>query len=221
MYKKVTKILLFSIFFGYIPLVTHAEIFNRQSPKSEEIYNSPSSAKKESEKKSESHSGNAASGGRNQANEKEKPNDASPHQDIKPAPSTNIYPFYIDAASYCSHEWSSQQCMKTLSGASLVMVSNYAEELHKKGHGQYLEPLKQNCAASTAGTKVDVPAYAQRSAFVECINHIVTINEKTGVKPDPDFYQLIVGSIICFDKNQSCVVIEQSLDSMLAAHKSK
>ena len=219
MYKIAVKTIFAGMIIAQISGVAQADIFNRQSSKSDNIFNS-SPKKSEDSTESASHA---------QTNDESSPSYDSQKSKSKPAveneqkksPSTNVYPFYLDAARYCSHEWSSQSCMKTLSGASLVMVSNYAEDLHKNKNGQYLESLKQHCAASTAGTKVEVPAYAQRSAMTECINHIVTINEKTGIKPNPDFYQLIVGAIMCFDKNPSCSVIENSLDNYLSSHEKK
>ncbi len=221
MYKKTVRILFFGVFLSYVPMA-HAEIFNRTSPKNNEIFNSQSSKPQNREETPESASKtNTERSSANTKNNTQGRNNGDVHNEVKPAPPANVYPYYIDAAKYCSYEWSSQECMKTLSSASLVMVSNYAEDLHESGNGEHLESLKQHCAASTAGTKVEVPAYAQRSAFVECINHIVTINEKTGVKPNADFYQLMVGAIMCFDKSQSCIVIEQSLDSVLAAHNAK
>lgn len=133
----------------------------------------------------------------------------------------DIYPYYIAAAQHCNRGWSSQECMKTLSEASLVMTSRYAEDLDSKGHGNYLEELKNHCAASTAATKVTVPASAQRSAIVECVNHIVDISDSTGINPDPNFYQLMVGSVFCFDKQATCAIIEQSLHAALLRHNSR
>ncbi len=220
MYKITIRILLLGGFLFAAPMTGHAEIFNRSQPKSKEIFNSQKSTTQDSLGEAQSApSNNTNDGGSNQASTAQ--GQSNSETAAQPAPNANIYPYYLGAAKYCSHEWSSQECMKTLSGASLVMVSNFAEDLHNKGHGGHLESLKQNCAASTAGTKVEVPAYAQRSAFVTCVNHIVTINEKTGVKPNADFYQLMVGAIMCFDKNQSCAVIERSLDTLLATHNAK
>lgn len=220
MYKITIKILLLGGFLFAAPMTGHADIFNRSQPKSKEIFNSQKTTTQDSVGETQSAPNNKSNDkGSNQASTAQ--GQSNGKNSATPSPDTSIYPYYLGAAKYCSHEWSSQECMKTLSGASLVMVSNFAEDLHEKGHAEHLESLKQNCAASTAGTKVEVPAYAQRSAFVTCINHIVTINEKTGVKPNADFYQLMVGAIMCFDKNQSCAVIERSLDTLLAAHNAK
>ncbi len=199
-----------------------ADIFNRKNVNSNngKVYNSVPKEEPKPEKDSTEEPATEEPAQKNKAAapKKEIPNAVPDQSELK---ALNIYPYYMGAAKYCSHEWTSQICMKTLSEASLVMTSHFAEDLNNNNFGDHLEDLKQHCAASTAATKVKVPPHAQRSAIVECVNHIVDVSEKTGVKPDPNFYQLMVGAVLCFDKNASCMFIEQGLDSALAAHTAK
>lgn len=114
----------------------------------------------------------------------------------------------------CRGRWETQGCMKTLSNVSLVMVSNYAADLKNHNHMAAVETLKQHCAASTAALQVKVPAYAMRSAMTECVNHISDLNDQTGLRPDPNFSQMIVGAILCIDKNMACFLMEMQLGNL-------
>ncbi len=198
----------------------HADIFNRKNTNQNngEVFNGRVQSTPEQEKDTKKP---ATKTGKPENNTPNVPaQEAGEPETMDELKALNVYPYYMGAAKYCSHEWESQICMKTLSEASLIMTSNFADDLNKNGFEGHLEELKQHCAASAAATKVNVPASAQRSAIVECVNHIVDVSEKTGLKPDPNFYQLMVGSVLCFDKNAACILIEQGLDSALAAHKS-
>lgn len=112
---------------------------------------------------------------------------------------------------YCPGQWESASCLKAVSQSNLVMVSNYGGALQESGKAQAAEQIKQHCAASTAGTEGDYPAYAMKSAFIECANTISTVSEQTGMTPDLSHYQLLVGATMCLDKAAGCANIEQTL----------
>lgn len=108
-------------------------------------------------------------------------------------------------------KWESQPCLKAVSENNLVMLANYGEALQKHKKNESWELLKDNCAASTAATKGEYPAYAMRSAFVECANIIYDITESTRMVPDQSQYQLLVGAVQCLDKTVACNGIEKGL----------
>ena len=120
-------------------------------------------------------------------------------------------------SAQCKGKWETQGCMKTLSNVSLVMVSNYAADLKRHNRLSAIESLKQNCAASTAALQIKVPAYAMREAMTVCVNHISDLNDQTGLRPDPNYSQMIVGSILCIDKNMSCFLMEMQLGKLSAS----
>jgi len=114
----------------------------------------------------------------------------------------------------CKGKWQTSGCIKTLSGVSFVMVSNYAHDLQTANRNNEVETLKQYCAASTAALQIKVQAPAMRSAMTECINKISDLNDQTGLRPDPNYAQMIVSSILCLDKSPMCFLIEQQLGAL-------
>lgn len=111
----------------------------------------------------------------------------------------------------CVQKWEDQGCMKALSSMNMTFASTYASTLQNANKKSYTERLKNGCAASTAALKVVVPAYAMRSAMVECVNVMSDIADKASVRPDPSLSQLSVGAILCLGKDKSCKKIEQGL----------
>lgn len=115
-------------------------------------------------------------------------------------------------AGACPGDWESEECLKATSQSALVLISQFGANLEHKGLKAEQDVLKDECAASTAATQEDgIPAYAMKSAYTVCANKIADIAESTGVKPDPSYYQLIIASILCLDKNPQCKIMEQSL----------
>ncbi|MBU0859509.1 MAG: hypothetical protein KJ667_06205 [Alphaproteobacteria bacterium] len=112
---------------------------------------------------------------------------------------------------YCPGQWESAHCLKAVSQSNMVMVSNYGAALQESGKKQAAEQLKQHCAASTAGTEGDYPAYAMKSAFTECANTIGDLAGQTNLKPDLSHYQLLVGATMCLDGAAECAPIEKTL----------
>jgi len=111
----------------------------------------------------------------------------------------------------CVKQWDQPTCLTNISQAALILAANYAGDLESNGMIGAVEQIKQNCAAATAGTKGNYPAYAMKSAFTECANMIYDVSEQTNIKPDLSFYQLLVSSIMCLNKDRSCQVIEKGL----------
>ena len=112
----------------------------------------------------------------------------------------------------CPGQWEKQTCLKIMSETYLTAASTYAEALEKAGHKNEQETLKEHCAASTAATKLDdIPAYAMRSAFVECSNEIYAIFERTSVMPDQELSQLMIMGALCLDKDPRCGLMEKGL----------
>lgn len=114
-------------------------------------------------------------------------------------------------SKFCPEHWETQECLSAVSESNLVLAANYAGVLEKRGKKSHLENLKQHCAAATAGSKGEYPAYAMRSAFVECANIIVDISDATGIDPDKSHYQLLVGAVLCLDEDRRCDAVEQGL----------
>lgn len=129
--------------------------------------------------------------------------------DNKPSEEAVIHAGRVAAA--CLEGWETQSCLSTVSESNLVMAANYAAMLEKNAKTNAMEDLKQHCAASTAATQGEYPAYAMRSAFVECANIISDITYKTNISPDKSHYQLLVGAVLCLDGDHRCTAIEQGL----------
>ena len=117
---------------------------------------------------------------------------------------------------YCPGQWESAYCLKAVSQSNLTMVSNYGAALKDRGKEQAAETLKQHCAASTAGTEGDYPAYAMKSAFTECANAIGDLAGQTNINPDLSHFQLLVGATMCLDRAAECQTIENSLRQLAA-----
>jgi hypothetical protein len=111
----------------------------------------------------------------------------------------------------CIDNWESQTCLVTLSQSSLALTSNYGATLQNKGAGKHTETLKQGCAASTAALNGRYPANALTSAFTECANTIYDLTEKTNIFPDPTHFSLLVGSVLCLQKNPTCEGFQKKL----------
>lgn len=112
---------------------------------------------------------------------------------------------------YCPGKWETPYCLKAVSQSNLTMVANYGGALQESGKTQEAENIKQHCAASTAATEGDYPAYAMKSAFIECANTISDTASRTGMQPDLSLYQLLVGATMCLDQAAGCANIEQTL----------
>lgn len=109
-------------------------------------------------------------------------------------------------------KWETQSCLTELGTLSFATTTTYADILQKANSPEAaLEKLKQECAASTASMQGEYPAYAVTSAMTVCANIMYDLSVETGQKPDPDLYQLLVGSIMCLNKQANCVGIEQQL----------
>jgi len=70
---------------------------------------------------------------------------------------------------------------------------------------------EQSCAASTAHREQAFPAYAMKSAFIECVNIISDLSEQTGVAPDVNHYQLLLLPALCLEKDKRCGPMEKGL----------
>ncbi|NCC21570.1 MAG: hypothetical protein EOM26_03810 [Alphaproteobacteria bacterium] len=115
-------------------------------------------------------------------------------------------------AQQCIGNWESQACISILAQSNLVLAANYAEKLEKRGQKKATEAVKEHCAAATAATQQDVPAYAMRSAMTECANAIYDISRATKVEPDQSHYQLLVYPTMCLSEDQQCPAIEAGLE---------
>lgn len=121
-----------------------------------------------------------------------------------------------EIGAYCVGAWQNQKCMSALSSSTLTMASLYAEALEKSGHKDAQDPLMQNCAAATAATKVEVPAYAMKSAMTTCANAIYDITESTKIKPNLTHFQLLVEPIFCLGGDERCGKFEELLRTVVA-----
>lgn len=115
----------------------------------------------------------------------------------------------------CPGAWTTPACLKAVSASSYDMTIDYASKLESAGKKDFLEPLKQTCAASTAAREQDFPADAMNSAFKECANGIYDITQKSGVLPDRNYFQLIVVPSLCMDGAKECAQVEQQMRAMV------
>ena len=111
----------------------------------------------------------------------------------------------------CPADWSAQPCLKAVSGANLVMAANYGSSLQQSGQAAAAESVKNHCAASTAATQGNFPAYAFRSAFTECANTLTDLAQQTGKAPDPVLFPVLVDATLCLSGDQRCAAMTQQL----------
>ena len=115
------------------------------------------------------------------------------------------------AQSCLNNQWESPACLKQVSESTLVMASNYGSALQENRKISHSKQVEQKCAAATAATKQEYPAYAMRSAYTECANALSDIADATGMMPDLSQYQLLIGAVQCLDKSTACIAVEQGL----------
>lgn len=132
------------------------------------------------------------------------------------APSSQALALGKQAGAACPGKWETPACLSVISNSNMAMASNYGADLQKKNMNADAELIKQHCAASTAASKDVVPAYAMKSAFIECANQIADTTAKTGVQPDLSQYQLLVGATICLDNDLRCAGIADQLKALAA-----
>ena len=120
------------------------------------------------------------------------------------------------AGAVCPERWESAECMAVISQSNYMMLANYGSDLQKAGRNGEAEQVKQHCAASTAAREQSFPAYAMKSAFIECANLLSDLVATTGMKPDMSEYQLLVGATLCLDKDQRCTAISDQLKALAA-----
>ncbi len=145
----------------------------------------------------------------NQPNKQKPQGKVAPDQKLVPT----IKEIARDIVKSCNGgKWETQACLTELGTLSFATTTTYADKLQKINSNEAtLEKLKQECAASTAPMQGEYPAYAVTSAMTVCANTIYDLSVETGQKPDPDLYQLLVGSIMCLNKQANCIGIEQQL----------
>lgn len=114
----------------------------------------------------------------------------------------------------CPQKWETQGCLAAVSSSNKTLAVNYMRALEAKGNKPAMEQVKQTCAAATAATEGEYPAYAMQSAFTECTNSLYDISQKTGVLPDQSHYQLLVGSVLCLSKAPQCAALETQMGKM-------
>lgn len=146
-----------------------------------------------------------------QSNTETKPQATAEQKNIK----SYIKEYVQDVHQKCASAWKSKPCVVSLSALSRDLTIHYVDQLNKSNQNKFQDPLKENCAATTAALKQDVPAYAQKSAMTVCLNAISDISEASGVKPELDMYQIAVGSVGCLDKDGSCEEFEKQLNSVI------
>lgn len=132
----------------------------------------------------------------------------------KPVKESNVLELVAGINSNCSGHWKGNTCMASVSRVAHNLTRDYAKKLDANGKKSSLEPLRQHCAASTAALQIEVPEYAILSAATECANIISDINGQTQTPPDLNMYQLLIGAIMCMNKDTTCAGIEKSLAAL-------
>tara|TARA_B100001989_G_scaffold250218_1_gene226916 strand:- start:90 stop:731 length:642 start_codon:yes stop_codon:yes gene_type:complete len=151
---------------------------------------------------------NTEDSAQNNTNNQQKPPELSTEDQEK----VQILQIHLkDLAQKCPNTWTSQKCLAALAESNKTLISVYAGDLDENGFKDQLTPLKEHCAASTAASKIEVPAYAMKSAMTECANTIYDISEATQVKPFLSHYQVLVTSIFCLSDDPRCAPLENTL----------
>lgn len=127
------------------------------------------------------------------------------------APSQVVLQFAASVAQACVADWGAQGCLSAVSESNIAMLSDYGAALQNAKHDAAAETLKQHCAATTAASQQNVPAYAMLSALTECANTISDIASRTALMPDPSHYQLMIAPLLCLGGNPACAEITAQL----------
>ena len=202
---------------GLLPFNVNAQLFNSGQEKTNDVYNPIPKSKPQPAQtydSGNSHSNTSATKGKSQSKEavKNSTKETNAAQSSSKSEMNSAVLGHVKTVTLsCVKKWEGQSCMKALSSMNMTFTSTYAATLQNANKKPYMDRLKNGCAASTAALKVVVPAYAMRSAMVECVNVMSDIADKTSVRPDPSLSQLSVGAVFCLGKDKSCKTIEQGL----------
>ena len=116
-------------------------------------------------------------------------------------------------AKNCAPIWDNPNCIRSVGDSNYEFLSIYGAQLQYMKKDVFAENLKNSCAASTASRTDPVPAYALRSAMIECANAVSDISGKSGITPDLSHYQLMVAGTICLAGAPECQSIMEQLKS--------
>ena len=126
-----------------------------------------------------------------------------------PSETSLIYARLI--ANSCPGQWETPACLSAVSKSNLALAANYGGALQEKNLNDAAEKIKQHCAASTAASDQEFPAYAMKSAFIECANAMSDVSDETKITPDLSHYQLLIGATMCLGKDPGCAEITRTL----------
>lgn len=127
------------------------------------------------------------------------------------APSATSLQYAQHIAKACINQWEAQTCLSAVADSSMVLLSNYGADLQNRKMEADAESLKQHCAATTAASRQQVPAYAMKSALTECANTITDIAARTGIQPDPSHFQLLIAPLLCLGGDPACAALSEQL----------
>jgi len=131
------------------------------------------------------------------------------HAQTGPSETSLIYAKLI--ANACPDQWESPACLSAVSKSNLALAANYGGALQEQKLNDAAEKIKQHCAASTAAREQEFPAYAMKSAFIECANMMSDVSDETRITPDLSHYQLLIGATMCLNKDPGCAEITKTL----------
>ncbi|MBI2234543.1 MAG: hypothetical protein HYU57_06115 [Micavibrio aeruginosavorus] len=126
-------------------------------------------------------------------------------------PSATSLQYAQQIAKACINQWEAQTCLGAVADSNMVLLSNYGADLQSRKMEAEAEALKQHCAATTAASRQQVPAYAMKSALTECANTITDLAARTGVQPDPSHFQLLIAPLLCLGGDPACAALSDQL----------
>ncbi len=131
-------------------------------------------------------------------------------------PSADAVTYAKLMGAHCPNAWETDACLSAVSKSNLALASNYGAKLQENKQDAAAEDIKQHCAASTAASQGSYPAYAMKSAFIECANTMSDTAAKTKIDPDLSHYQLLIGATMCLNKDAGCDSITKTLQQHAA-----
>jgi len=124
----------------------------------------------------------------------------------------NVIEHILALQTHCiPGKWETPACLSAMAVSNKDLAAGYAENVQNKQGKPDADTIIQHCAASTAASQQEVPAYAMASAMTECVNAISDMAESTELTPDPTHISLLLTGILCLNGEPQCAALEQGL----------
>lgn len=115
-------------------------------------------------------------------------------------------------ARYCTGGgWETKACLNVMSPMNTVLAANYIASLKQRSKESVASKVEDGCAVAAKVNHVKMSASHIAEAYVLCINSLVDAESATSLRPDPDYYNLLLVAYFCTIGDQRCKAMENGL----------